>query len=57
MILDGCIIALIGMGGVFAFLIFLIYVMKVFSWAVMKMGRNDLSKIAAAIAYAKNQEE
>ena len=44
-------ITIAGMGGVFAFLILLICAMKLLTFLAQE--RNDLDKVAVAIAYAR----
>lgn len=56
MVLESCMIALIGMGGVFAFLCILIGAIKILSKIVMALTRDNLSEIAAAVAFARHQK-
>ncbi len=56
MIVQSCIIALIGMGAVFAFLFILIAVTLLMSKTVGILTRSNLSEIAAAVAFARHQK-
>ena len=56
MILQSCIIALIGMGAVFAFLLILIAATFLMSKTVGALTRTNLSEIAAAVAFARHQK-
>lgn len=56
MILQSCIIALIGMGAVFAFLLVLVAVMLSLAKMSEKCARTNLSEIAAAVAFARHQK-
>lgn len=56
MIVQSCIIALIGMGAVFAFLFILIAVTLLVSKTVGILTRSNLSEIAAAVAFARHQK-
>ena len=55
MLMQAGLITLLGMGSVFFFLILLIFTLQILRICVSSRG-DDLSKIAAAIAVAKNQE-
>ncbi len=56
MISEALKITIIGMGGVFVFLFLLICGMNILRIALANTSRDNLSKIAAAIALAKHQE-
>lgn len=56
MILQSCIIAAIGMGAVFAFLLVLIAVVLLLSKTLTVFMRGNLSEVAAAIAFARHQK-
>lgn len=56
MIVQSCIIALIGMGAIFAFLFILIAVTLLMSKTVGILTRSNLSEIAAAVAFARHQK-
>ena len=55
MMTQALIITLLGMGGVFFFLILLICVLNILRVAAGKENSSDLSRVAAAIAIAKHQ--
>ncbi|MBQ7413530.1 MAG: OadG family protein [Alphaproteobacteria bacterium] len=57
MILQALWITFIGMAGVFGFLLFLIAGMAFLRYLIERTGKNNLDKIAIAIAIAQAQED
>ncbi len=57
MISEAIMITLIGMGGVFVFLFLMICGMNILRIALTGSKRNDLDKVAVAIALARHQQQ
>ena len=57
MILEALKITLLGMGGVFAFLVLLICAMHILRFFVEKTSSSKFEKIAVAVALAKIHED
>ncbi len=56
MLIQSCLIALIGMGAVFAFLLVLAGSIKLLSKIVLNLSQSNLSEVAAAVVFARHQK-
>lgn len=56
MLLQSCMIALVGMGTVFGFLLLLVVTTNLLAKMVRSFSQSDSSEIVAAIAFARHQK-
>ena len=56
MILQSCIIALIGISAVFGFLMILVWATALCSKIVQTLNRSNMAEIAAAVVFARHQK-